>query len=234
MSHANATLTPAGRLKLARLVVDQGWSLCAGRGTVLGQRHHARRWAARYRHLGAAGMGDRSSRPRHCPHQLDRRTERRIVALRFTRRWGRTGSPTIWICTARPSKGPEPLPVPAAELDRPGHRDPDVRTRQAPLRARRTRGPGPRRHQEARPDPRRRRLADHGAGRPGPTASRTQPRSTRRRPAARGYAYLHHAVDDHSRLAYSEILDDERKETAAAFWERASGSSPPTASPCSA
>jgi hypothetical protein len=39
--------------------------------------------------------------------------------------------------------------------------------------------------------------------------------------SGRGYAYLHHAVDDHSRLAYSEILDDERKETAAAFWERA-------------
>ena len=37
----------------------------------------------------------------------------------------------------------------------------------------------------------------------------------------RGYAYLHHAVDDHSRLAYSEQLTDERKETAAAFWQRA-------------
>ncbi len=36
-----------------------------------------------------------------------------------------------------------------------------------------------------------------------------------------GYAYLHHAVDDHSRLGYSEILGDERKETAAAFWQRA-------------
>lgn len=37
----------------------------------------------------------------------------------------------------------------------------------------------------------------------------------------RGYAFLHHAVDDYSRLAYSEILDDERKETAAGFWTRA-------------
>lgn len=37
----------------------------------------------------------------------------------------------------------------------------------------------------------------------------------------RGYAYLHHAVDGYSRLAYSEILDDERKETAAGFWNRA-------------
>lgn len=38
---------------------------------------------------------------------------------------------------------------------------------------------------------------------------------------SRGYRYLHHAVDDHSRVAYSEILDDERKETAAGFGERA-------------
>ena len=39
---------------------------------------------------------------------------------------------------------------------------------------------------------------------------------------SRGYAFHHHAVDDHSRLAYSEILDNERKETAAGFWLRAS------------
>jgi transposase InsO family protein len=38
---------------------------------------------------------------------------------------------------------------------------------------------------------------------------------------SRGYRYLHHAVDDYSRVAYSEILDDERKETAAGFWNRA-------------
>jgi transposase InsO family protein len=36
-----------------------------------------------------------------------------------------------------------------------------------------------------------------------------------------GYAFIHTAVDDHSRLAYSQILPDERKETAVAFWERA-------------
>ena len=38
---------------------------------------------------------------------------------------------------------------------------------------------------------------------------------------SRGYMFLHHAVDDCSRLAYSEILTDERKETAAEFWKRA-------------
>ena len=36
-----------------------------------------------------------------------------------------------------------------------------------------------------------------------------------------GYCYLHNAVDDHSRLAYTELLDDERKDTAAGFWRRA-------------
>ena len=39
--------------------------------------------------------------------------------------------------------------------------------------------------------------------------------------SGRGYSFLHHAVDDHSRLAYSEILTDEKKETAAGFWARA-------------
>jgi transposase InsO family protein len=39
--------------------------------------------------------------------------------------------------------------------------------------------------------------------------------------AAPGYAYLHHVIDDHSRLAYSEILADERRETVVAFWARA-------------
>jgi hypothetical protein len=41
------------------------------------------------------------------------------------------------------------------------------------------------------------------------------------RGSTRGYAFVHNAVDDHSRLAYSEILSDERKETAAGFWKRA-------------
>jgi transposase InsO family protein len=43
------------------------------------------------------------------------------------------------------------------------------------------------------------------------TTSRTKP----------GYSYLHNAVDDHSRLAYTEILPDETRQTAAAFWTRA-------------
>ncbi|SDI81966.1 Integrase core domain-containing protein [Arthrobacter subterraneus] len=54
-------------------------------------------------------------------------------------------------------------------------------------------------------------------GRATGTANKTRTAANRRP----GYHYLHNAVDDHSRLAYTEILNDERKDTAAGFWERA-------------
>ncbi|MFJ9034004.1 IS481 family transposase, partial [Streptomyces sp. NPDC102274] len=50
------------------------------------------------------------------------------------------------------------------------------------------------------------------------TLGRQAGRKTR---SGAGYSYLHNAVDDHSRLAYSEILTDEKKETATGFWHRA-------------
>src|SRR5687768_7483638 len=87
-THPNATLTPTGRLKLARLVVVQGWTLARAAERFSVSVTTARRWADRYRRLGAAGMVDRSSRPNRCPHQLTRRTERRILGLRVSRRWG--------------------------------------------------------------------------------------------------------------------------------------------------
>ncbi|MFI6477185.1 integrase core domain-containing protein, partial [Nonomuraea sp. NPDC050663] len=48
----------------------------------------------------------------------------------------------------------------------------------------------------------------------------TRPRTRHGRPNL-GYSYLHNAVDDHSRLAYTEILPDETRESAVAFWQRA-------------
>src|SRR5699024_97235 len=88
MSHRNASLTPTGRLRLARCIVDQGWPLRRAADRYGVSVPTAQRWAHRYRAHGEAGMGDRSSRPRRCPNQLDRRTERRILGLRVSRRWG--------------------------------------------------------------------------------------------------------------------------------------------------
>jgi hypothetical protein len=69
-------------------------------------------------------------------------------------------------------------------------------------------------------------------------ASGRRIRYERERPASRpkiGYSHLHHAVDDCSRLTCSEIMPDETKETAAAFWgtSHSGASHPPAASPTS-
>src|SRR4051794_33712915 len=88
MVHRNAPLTPTGRLRLARCVVEDGW--CERRAAERFQVSvtTTRRWSARYRELGEAGMADRSSRPHHSPRQTPTRCERRIIKVRVLRRWG--------------------------------------------------------------------------------------------------------------------------------------------------
>lgn len=86
MTHANAPLTPTGRLRLARLIVDQGWPVRRAAERFQCSPATASKWACRYR--AGEPLVDRSSRPRCSPSRCSRRLERRIVALRFTRRWG--------------------------------------------------------------------------------------------------------------------------------------------------
>ncbi len=88
MSHRNSPLSPTGRLRLARCVVDDRWPLRRAADRFNVSVTTAKRWADRYRDHGPAGMGDRSSRPRSCPHRTSRRRERRVVGLRVSRRWG--------------------------------------------------------------------------------------------------------------------------------------------------
>jgi hypothetical protein len=82
MSHANALLTPKGRLRLARCVVDDGWALRRAAERFQVSVTTAARWAARYRDHGEDGMQDRSSRPVSSPQRTSVRRERRIIAIR--------------------------------------------------------------------------------------------------------------------------------------------------------
>ncbi|MFC5179723.1 IS481 family transposase, partial [Nocardioides taihuensis] len=226
MSHANATLTPAGRLRLAQLVVDQGWTYVRAAERFSVSITTARRWALRYHELGRAGMVDRSSRPHRSPNQLLQRTERRIVKLRVTRRWGpariayhlglnpstvhqvlvRYGCPRLkWTDPATGTR----IKTSSREKNRYEHAAPgDLVHVDIKKLGRIPDGGGWRMFGIGSPQDRRAGAARDRAARAGAAPSR-------------GYAYLHHAVDDHSRLAYSEILADERKETACAFWKRA-------------
>lgn len=88
MVHANACLTPRGRLKLARCVVEDGWTYARAAERFQCSSATAYKWAKRYREGGQDAMADQSSRPHHSPRQLEQRRERRIIKVRFTRQWG--------------------------------------------------------------------------------------------------------------------------------------------------
>ena len=88
MPHRNAPLTELGRLRLARCVVDDRWSLRRAADRFQVSHTTAARWATRYRQLGAAGMSDRSSRPHRSPARTQARLERRIVKIRVAKRLG--------------------------------------------------------------------------------------------------------------------------------------------------
>lgn len=222
MTHANAPLTPEGRRRLVLLITQDGWSVRRAAERFQCSPATASKWARRYR--AGLPLTDFSSRPRTSPNRLPQRTERRIIALRFTRRWGphriadhlclhrstvgrvlaRYRMPSLSYLdqsTGLPVRKPKPVRY---EMTVPGqlvHVDIKKQSRIPDGGGWRAHGRGS--------------VLDRKAGTARDRAARAGA------PGSRGYRYLHHAVDDYSRVAYSEILDDERKETAAAFWNRA-------------
>jgi transposase InsO family protein len=192
-------------LQLARCVVEQGWSLRRAAERFQVSATTVARWAGRYRQHGVAGMTDRSSRPQRSPRRTPTRTERRIIKVRVLRRWGpaRIG----FLLGLHPSTVHRVLAryglARLAWLDRP--------TGRAIRRYEHT-APGDLVHVDVKKIGR---IPDGGGWRIHGRAARPN------RKRGQGYSYLHTALDDHSRLAYSELLADERKETAAAFWTRA-------------
>ncbi|MCY9783380.1 IS481 family transposase [Nocardiopsis sp. EMB25] len=204
-THANARLTPAGRLLLAQCVVEDGWPLRRAAERFQVSPTTAKRWATRYRALGSAGMTDASSRPARSPRRTPTRRERRVIKLRVTHRWGparigghlRMHASTVHRILTRHRMSR------LAHLDR--------ATGRTVRRYERTR-PGELVHVDIK------KLGNIPNGGGHKVLGRPQGRKHR---AKAGYAYVHNAVDDHSRLAYSEILADEKKDTATGFWERA-------------
>ena len=85
MSHANAALTPRARLRLAKLIVEDGWTPSEAAKMFMVSTVTARKWAARWRAEGVDGMQDRSSRPRTSPAKTPQPVMRQIVALRWRR-----------------------------------------------------------------------------------------------------------------------------------------------------
>jgi transposase InsO family protein len=213
VSHRNAPLSELGRLRLACCVVDDGWPLRRAAERFQVSPTTAARWAGRYRQLGAAGMSDRSSRPHRSPRRTPTRIERRVIKVRVTRRWG--PARIAYLLGLHPSTVHRIL----------------ARYRLARLCwLDRATGRVIRRYERSAPgelvhvDVKKLGKIPHGGGWRVLGRAAGGRNKHKHNPGSHpviGYHFLHTAIDDHSRLAYSEILPDEQGTTAAAFWARA-------------
>jgi transposase InsO family protein len=223
VSHANAALTPRARLRLAQLIVDQGWTYAAAAKMFMVAPRTAKKWADRFRAEGAAGMADRSSRPHVSPTKTSLRVMRRIVDVRWRQRLGpvqiagRLGVPASTVHAV----------LTRCRINRLSYID---RVTGEPLRRYEHDHAGSLIHVDVTkfaniPDGGGhkfvgRQLGDRNAIR---TAQRTGERSDRSknyRPRI-GIAFVHTVIDDHSRTAYAEICTDEKAATAIGVLQRA-------------
>ncbi|WP_353107643.1 IS481 family transposase [Gordonia sp. (in: high G+C Gram-positive bacteria)] len=220
MSHANAALTPRARLRLARLIVEDGWSPQVAAKMFMVSPVTARKWAARLRAEGPAGMTDRSSRPRSMPTKTPLPVVKRIVK----RRWrGRLGPAQIAGELRLPASTIHAVLV-RCRINRLSHID---RVTGEPIRRYEHDHAGSLIHVDVTkfgniPDGGGWRFVGRVRGERNreATANRTNKRNHRYEPRL-GTAFVHTVIDDHSRVAYAEICSDEKAVTAIGVLRRA-------------
>lgn len=215
MSHRNARLTFHGRRTLVQRVREHGRPIAHVAKEMGVSRQCAHRWVARFDAHGEAGLHDRSCRPHRLPTRTATSVEERVLRLRRAERRGQD-----WL-------GPE-LGVPARTVSR------ILRRHQVPylaecdpltgevIRASKTTAvryererPGELVHMDVKKIGR---IPDGGGWRAWGREATAQQRHKKTRI---GFDHVHSLVDDHSRLAYSEILPDEKGATCADFLTRA-------------
>ena len=213
MAHANARLNRHGRLLLIERVVVQGWPVAHAAKAMGISRQCAYRWVRRWRTEGDDGLLDRSSRPHRSPGRTPTVVEQAIIDDRVEQRRG-----PAWIAARHP--------VCARTVSR------VLRRHQLPrlaaldpitgevIRASKTTTvryecdyPGELVHMDVKKIGR---IPTGGGWRAHGRAAITRDKRT---PV--GYDYVHSLIDDHSRLAYTEVLTDEKGTTCAAFLHRA-------------
>jgi transposase InsO family protein len=215
VSHANAALTPRARLKLARLIVEEGWPVARAAERFDVSWPTAKRWAQRYRQLGPAGMEDASCRPRRSPNATPQPVVRKIVHLRWKQRLGPV--PIAALVGVAPSTVHKVLA--RCKISRLSHVD---RVTGEPVRRYEHAYPGSLLHVDVKklgnvPDGGGWRYVGRAQGLANriATARRTGQHNRNFGHPLTGTAFVHTVIDDHSRVAYAEIHQDESKETAA-------------------
>lgn len=201
--HANAPLTPEGRLRLC-LRIAEGWTVAAAAESMNISRQCAHKWWRRFQLEGLDGLRDRSSRPHRSPNHTPARLERRIVALRQSRKIG-------------PARLAGIVGVPASTVHQ-------VLVRHGCNRLRwmdRTTGRVIRRIETSRTgelvhiDVKKLARIPPGGG------HKVHGRSAAVLHKRVGYTHIHTAIDAYSRLAYSEFAGQENTINCVAFLARA-------------
>lgn len=208
MSHARAKLTVHGRRLLVERVLELGWTVPMAADAQGCSPATGYKWIRRFLAEGHGGLCDRSSRPHRSPARLDTHREAAIVARRQATLEG--PHRIAWALGEAPSTVHRVL----RRLGAPRLRDLDRPTRVIVRYEREHAG------ELVHVDVKKQGRIPAGGG--WRVHGRNRMAGSRIKRGA-GYDFVHAAVDDHSRLAYAEILTDERKETASAFMARAIG-----------
>jgi transposase InsO family protein len=206
--HGNARTCPNSRRLLVNRVCDQSWSVTAAAQAAGISERTAYRWLRRWREEGAEGLSDRSSAPKRIPH---RTPADRVQAIAALRRLHMTAAEIAEVlCMA--------LSTVSAVLRRIGL---GKRSRLSPPEP-------PNRYERKRPGElihldvkKLGRISARGAGHRVNGHRGSQFKGPGGRRGATGWEFVHVAVDDATRLAYVEVLQDERGATAGAFLRRA-------------
>jgi transposase InsO family protein len=201
VAHRNARLTPFGRQVLVDRVIRLGWSPASVADSAGVSRATVYKWLRRFHEEGAAGLEDRSSRPRRCPAALPPRAVRRILGARRRAKVGphqlagMLGMPRSTIYGVLRRHGLSRL----ASIDRPTG---------IPIRRYQMDRPGALVHVDVK------KLARIPAG--GGWRMRGREAAPHYHRMV-GYDYIHSAVDDHTRIAFSQIRADETGDSCAEF-----------------
>jgi transposase InsO family protein len=200
VAHRNARLTPFGRRMLVDRVIRLGWSPASVADAAGVSRATVYKWLRRFRDEGSGGLEDRSSRPRSCPTALPPRSVQRILGARRRAKVGphqlagMLGMPRSTIYGILRRHGLSRL----SHIDRPTG---------IPIRRYQMNRPGELVHVDVK------KLARIPSG--GGWRMRADVHHSRG--AAGGYDYIHSAVDDHTRVAFSQIRADENGDSCAEF-----------------
>jgi transposase InsO family protein len=215
MGHRNARLTVHGRRLLVRRVREEHMPIAHAAKQLGVSRQCAHRWVARFDQHGDAGLVDRSSRPHRCPTRTSPEVEARVVAARLEFRRGPDWlGPMLGVAARTVNRILRRHRLPRLACCDPLTGEVIRASKTTAVRYERAR-PGELVHMDVK------KVGRIPAGGGWRAHGRHMGRSSAHKKARIGFDYVHSVVDDHSRVAYSEILDNETAATTAAFFRRA-------------